>query len=248
MREEVTAPSTTHIGPLGSTIHVLRADAETIERLAEIDWSRHFRPATLDPVRGLISLMSPSFVHEGAANALDNIIEEAADMLGRASKGLRSTRYRRKVEPPGTGLEPDCSFYIGETARAFIAALEVGEAAAEEFILERPPDLVVEVELTHAEAGKPERYGQLGVSEIWLLRANRDRQITGAEFLALDPSEPPQIIHVSHVLPGIVPEQIVQAIKAVRSAPTRAERSRAVVRVIGRQNAIRVHDEASAYQ
>ena len=243
----MTTPSTTFTGPLGSTIHVLRADAETIERLAEIDWSRHFRRATLDPVRGLISLMSPSNLHEGVADALDSIIEEAADVLGRASKGLRSTRYRRKVEPPGTGLEPDCSFLIGETVHRFIAALKISQAAADEFVLETPPDLVVEVELTHAEAGKPERYGQLGVSELWLLKPNRNRQIIGAEFLALDPSEPPQSIHVSRVLPGILPEQVVQAIEGVRTAPTRAERSEAVMRVIGKRGALRVQEEASAH-
>ena len=34
--------ATTHTGPLGSTVHVLRADADTIAELAAIDWSRHF--------------------------------------------------------------------------------------------------------------------------------------------------------------------------------------------------------------
>ena len=32
-----------HIGPLGSTVHVIRADAETVAALAGIDWNRHFR-------------------------------------------------------------------------------------------------------------------------------------------------------------------------------------------------------------
>ena len=34
-------PGTMHTGPLGSTIHVLRADADTIAELAAVDWSRH---------------------------------------------------------------------------------------------------------------------------------------------------------------------------------------------------------------
>lgn len=244
----MTAPSTTISGPLGSTIHVLRADAETIERLGEIDWSRHFPRATLDPVRGLISLMSPSHLHEGVASALDSIIEAAADVLGRASKGLRSTRYRLNTEPPGTGLEPDCSFFIGESVHRYLAALKTSESAADEFVLQTPPDLVVEVELTHAEVGKPERYGQLGVSELWLLKPNRSRQITGMEFLALDSSEPPRAIHVSRVLPGILPRQIVQAIEGVRSAPTRAARSEAVTRALRKRGVPRVQDEAGVYQ
>ena len=51
-------------GPLGSTIHVLRADAGTITELAAIDWSRHFRRVCLDPVRGVITLMAPSHPNE----------------------------------------------------------------------------------------------------------------------------------------------------------------------------------------
>ena len=39
-------------GPLGSTIHVLRADAGTIAQLAGIDWNRSFSRVCLDPIRG----------------------------------------------------------------------------------------------------------------------------------------------------------------------------------------------------
>ncbi len=242
------SPSTTITGPLGSTIHVLRVDAETIERLTVIDWNRHFPRATLDPVRGLISLMSPSRLHEGVADALDKIVDQAAAMIGRASTGLGSTRYRRKSEPAGTGLEPDCSFFIGAKVHAYLSALKISEAAADEFILETPPDLVVEVELTPVEAGKPDRYGQLGVSELWLLTPNRKRRIIGAKFLALQPSEPPQSIHVSRVLPGILPEQLVQAIEGVRFAPTRDERAEAVAQALGKRGALRIQEQAAAYQ
>ena len=55
----MNAPSALHVGPLGSTVHVLRADAATIAGLAAIDWSRYFRRVSLDPARGLITLMSP---------------------------------------------------------------------------------------------------------------------------------------------------------------------------------------------
>lgn len=52
-------PATSLVGPLGSTVHVLRADAATIAELAGIDWNRHFGRVSLDPARGLITLMSP---------------------------------------------------------------------------------------------------------------------------------------------------------------------------------------------
>ena len=43
-----------HAGPLGSTVHVLHADAGTISALAAIDWNRCVPRVRLDPVRGLI--------------------------------------------------------------------------------------------------------------------------------------------------------------------------------------------------
>ena len=63
----MNTPATRHTGPLGSTIHVLHADAGTIAELAAIDWNRHFRRVCLDPVRGVITLMAPSHPHAGNA-------------------------------------------------------------------------------------------------------------------------------------------------------------------------------------
>ena len=154
--------ATMHTGPLGSAIHVLRADAGTIAELAAIDWSRHFRRVRLDPVRGLITLMSPSHLHEDLADIFDDIVDVAGSTLGGAVKGLRSTRLRGHGEPPGTGMEPDCAFYLGERAREFRDVLVEGEAEAVAFIERVAPDLVVEVEITHADAGKVERYGEMG--------------------------------------------------------------------------------------
>ena len=54
--------ATMHTGPLGSTIHVLRADAETIAALAAVDWNRHFRRVWLDPVQAMYPC-SIGFLH-----------------------------------------------------------------------------------------------------------------------------------------------------------------------------------------
>ena len=67
---------TMHIGPLGSTIHVLRAGAGTIAELAAIDWSCRFGRVCLDPVRGLITLMSPSHLHEDLTDIFDHIVDD----------------------------------------------------------------------------------------------------------------------------------------------------------------------------
>ena len=137
---------TMHIGPLGSTIHVLRADAGTIAELAAIDWSCRFRRVCLDPVRGLITLMSPSHLHEDLTGIFDHIVDVAGSELGGAAKGIRHTRLRGRGEPPGTGMEPDCAFYVGEHAREFRDVLVRSGVEAAAFIERVAPDLVDAVE------------------------------------------------------------------------------------------------------
>ena len=147
--------ATSYTGPLGSTVHVLRADAGTIAELAAIDWSRHFRRVCLDPVRRLITLMAPSHLHEDLSETLGHIVDAAGSVVAGATKGIRSTRLRGQSEPPETGMEPDCAFYVGDRARDFRDALLEGETAAA-FVERIAPDLVVEVEITHADEGKAE--------------------------------------------------------------------------------------------
>ena len=228
-------PTTTHIGPLGSTVHVLRADADTIAELAAIDWNRYFRRVCLDPVRGLITLMSPSFSHDDLAGILDDVVDEAGSILAGATRGIRSTRLRGQGEPPGTGMEPDCAFYLGERARALRAAIVEGKAAADAFIERTAPDLVVEVEITNADEGKAERYAEIGVRELWRLHGHKDSWELWAEFLALRPGEAPRGLDVSEVLEGLTPDDICEAVEGVRVSLTLRERADAVAHVVRRR-------------
>ena len=243
----MTHRTTMHVGPLGSAIHVLRADARTVEQLAAIDWSRHFRRVCLDPVRGLITLMSPSRLHEDLSEILGELVGSAADALGNASKGLRSTRLRGRGEPPGTGMEPDCTFYIGERADGFLTALMEGEAAADEYLERNAPDLVIEVELTSADAGKAERYGQIGVRELWRLHGRKGSREITAGFLALQSKGAPRLLGASRVLEGITPADVCEAVEGVRFGRTRAERTEAVARIVRRRGAVRVREEEGQY-
>ena len=229
------APVTMHVGPLGSTVHVIRADPGTVAALAAVDWNRHFRRVCLDPVRGLITLMAPSHLHEDLATIFDDIVETAADGLGRISKGLRSVRLRGRGEPPGTGMEPDCTFYVGERADGYWAAAEQGEAAADAFLVETPPDLVVEAEVTSADEGKAERYGQIGVRELWRLHGHKGSRELRADFFALRPDAPPRLLAVSEVLEGLTPVDVCEAVEGVRFGRTRAARTEAVARIVRRR-------------
>ena len=236
-------------GPLGSTIHVLRADAGTVAELAAIDWSRHFRRVCLDPVRGIITLMAPSHPHEDLTSIFDDIVDVAGSTLAGAAKKLRSLRLRGPGEPPGTGMEPDCAFYVGERARGYRAALIEGDAAVNAYVERIAPDLVVEAELTHADAGKAGRYGEMGVRELWRLHGRKGTRELRAEFLALDPGSAPRNLDASVVLEGLTPGDVCDAVEGVRLSPTRDGRTEAVARVVRRrrQASVRVSEEAAPY-
>ena len=242
-------PATMHTGPLGSTFHILRADPETVTALAAVDWNRYFRRVCIDPARGLITLMSPSFPHEDFTEFLNDIVEIAGEKLAGTVRRLRSTRLRRRGDPPGTGMEPDCAFYLGEHARAFRAAVAEGVEAADAFIERTAPDLVVEVEITNVDASKTERYAELGVRELWRLRSHKTSWEFRAEFLALRPGSAPRKLDASEVLEGLTPDDVRDAVDGVRDGETRDARTKAVERVVQRRQdaSVRVREEAAAY-
>ena len=242
--------ATRFVGPLGSTILHLRADGATVAAVAGVDWSRRFRRVWLDPLREVITLMSPSLPHEELTGVVESIVEGSAETLALAASGLRQTRLRRSKEPPGTGVEPDVDFYIGERADAYRAARDEGKAAAEAFVERTGPDLVVEVEVTHADAGKMERYRDLGVREFWRVRSSRTREEVEVSFFSLAARSGPKPVEVSTVLPDLLPADVCEAVEAVLRSRTSRDRSRAVARIVRRrqQQGIRVREERAEYR
>ena len=246
----MSARNTRFVGPLGSTIHHLRADAATVAAVAGVDWNRRFRRVWLDPLRGVITLMSPSRLHERLSRTFESVVEGAAKTLALAADGLGHTRLRRSEEPPGTGVEPDVAFYIGERARAYWAALDEGEASADAFVERNGPDLVVEVEVTHADAGKVERYRDLGVREFWRVRGSRVEEEVEVSFFSLTAGSEPKPLEVSTVLPGLLPVDVRQAVEAVRRTRDPVARIRVVARIVRRrrEQSICVREERAEYR
>lgn len=241
--------TTMQTGPLGSTIHVLRAEAATVTALAAIDWNRWFPRVCLDPVRGLITLMSPSRLHDDLAEILSHIVDTAGSAVTGASKGLRTTRLRGQGEPPGTGMEPDCAFYVGARARGYQAAIVESEEAADAFLERTAPDLVVEVEITSPDEGKIERYAGLGVRELWRLHGRQGTRDLQVDFLALRIGTPPRPIHASVVLGGLTSDDVCEAVDGVRFSMTAEERMDAVTRIVRRRQraSVRVREAEASY-
>ena len=193
--------------------------------------------------------MAPSHPHEDLSRILDSIVDAAGSVITGATKGIRSTRLRGRGEPPGTGMEPDCAFYVGERARGYFAARAEGKAVLEAYVERTAPDLVVEVEITHADAGKAERYGEMGVRELWRLHGHKESWELRAEFLALGPGTAPRRLDASEVLEGLTPDDVCEAVEEVGASRTRDEQTEAVARIVRRrrQASVRVREEAAAY-
>ena len=241
-------PATMRTGPLGSTVHVLRADAGTVAALAGIDWNRTFRRVCLDPVRGLVTLTAPSRLHEDLTAVFDDVVDVAGSLLTGRSRKLRSPRLRGSDEPPGTGIEPDCAFYVGERAAGYLAALADGEVAADAFLERTGPDLVVEAEVTSADEGKAEHYGAMGVRELWRLYGRTGSRELRVEFLALS-DVAPRRLDASEVLEGLTPGDVCEAAEGVRLDPTPSARIASVTRIVRRRqrSLVRVREEEALY-
>ena len=242
-------PATMHTGPLGSTIHVLRADPDTVAALAAVDWNRHFRRVWLDPVLGIITLMAPSHQHEDLTELVDRIVDAAGSAVADSVKGLRSLRLRGPGEPPGTGMEPDGAYYVGARAKGYFAARREGDAAVVAFVERTAPDLVVETEITSFDEGKIARYADLGVRELWRLYGRKGTDELRVDLLALRAGSPPRRLAASRVLEGLTPDDVCEAVEKVRFGETLTERTEAVSAIVLRRQRMsaRVREEAESY-
>lgn len=198
----------------GSPYWAFLADREFVTRLAASDLQRAFRRVTLDPMRGLIVLMSPARAHERASELAGDVIKGIASLLGIAEVSLRSMRWRRPSDPPHTGPEPDCCFYVGDHANAYLAAEAQGEDNAEQFVLDNPPDIVVEIGVTHLDETKIDAYRDRRVSEYWEVERQQADATPSVRIVSLAASPAPTPMIASSLLPGVTPALFEDALRA----------------------------------
>ncbi|MCY4300123.1 MAG: Uma2 family endonuclease [Aestuariivita sp.] len=201
------------VGSLGSDFWRIRVPSLLVPELArKIDWNRMGRRVMIDAVKGVIVWMSPSSTHEGLAAASEDVVSFAAARLTLKVDKKRGTRWRAPDDPKDVGLEADAAFYIGERAVAYYATLkQEGQAAAARFTDTTPPDLVVEVEVTHFDQDKPERYARLGVREMWRVDARKGTDYPQVDILSLQDPTGPTVVAFSSVLAGLASSILPQA-------------------------------------
>ena len=199
------------VGSMGSRCTRMQFPPADVPLLARLDWGRIARRVFIDPVSGVIALMSPSSVHEQYAWGAGLTVIAMSDRLGLQVVTLGATRWRGPDDPQGSGAEPDVCFYLGEKADRRIAARRRGQQALEAFERSTPPDLVIEVERSQGDRDKPAFYRRLGIPEMWRLDIAGDK--AEALLLELQAAGGPAVPVSSRVLPAATPALILEALE-----------------------------------
>ena len=182
-----------------------------------------FRRVSIDPIRGAAVMMAPSRLHERIAVRLDKVAEGLGGGVqggGLRVEQLRGTRWRDREGPRGAGAEADCAFYVGETAEAYIRAEALGDEQADAFTARHPPDLVVEINVSHTDEGKPAWYRRLGVTELWAVAAGKSPDWLEVEFLDLQAPGGPAASRESRVIPSAQPADVKDGLRMLQDTST----------------------------
>jgi Uma2 family endonuclease len=106
---------------------------------------------------GTLEITMPLESHEWASELIGLFIRILTVEMGLKLKSLRSTTINR--QDLDRGAEPDCAYYIQNQAKVAGKTID--------FTQDPPPDLVVEVDITHTDIDKNRIYASMGVPEFW---------------------------------------------------------------------------------
>lgn len=148
---------------------------ETYERLLADHENSSVPRFTYD--QGALEIMSPLPKHERYNRLIELLLSMSAVELGVEVYSLGSTTFRRA--DLDRGFEADSCFYIQNEAS--VRGKDRIDARTDP-----PPDLVVEIEITHPSIPKLPIYAQFGVPEVWRYDGERLEimVLEGAEYIA----------------------------------------------------------------
>jgi Uma2 family endonuclease len=133
------------------------------------------RTAKITFDRGVLEITMPLEEHEFSGRLIELFVRVLVVELGLKIKTMGSTTLDRS--DLDRGAEPDNAYYIQN--QPLVAGRKVDLA------IDPPPDLVVEVDITHTDINKPALYASMGVPEFWRYdgREWRIYQLQGMAYL-----------------------------------------------------------------
>jgi Uma2 family endonuclease len=135
---------------------------ETYERLLDDHLDSSAPRFTYD--QGVLEIMSPSAEHEWYNRLISDLVKLLARELRIDVLDLGSTTF--KLALAKQGFEPDSCFYVTHVR-------EVRGKDRIDTAVDPPPDIVVEVAVTHPSVSKFPLCAALGISEIWTYDGSR---------------------------------------------------------------------------
>jgi Uma2 family endonuclease len=130
----------------------------TYERLLRAFADRPGLRLTYD--RGTVELRTLSHEHESYGYLLARLVDALTEELGLPVKGGGSTTFRRRKRR--RGLEPDACWWIASEP------LVRGKTEID-LRSDPPPDLSLEIDITHNSLDRLSIYAALGIPEVWRL-------------------------------------------------------------------------------
>ncbi len=115
------------------------------------------RSARLTYDRGTLEITMPLEDHEFSLRLIEVFIRTLVFEMGMKIKTMGSTTMN--FEQKQRGAEPDCAYYIQNQPK--VAGRTVN------FVVDPPPDLVVEVDITHTDIDKNRLYAAMDIAEFW---------------------------------------------------------------------------------
>lgn len=114
---------------------------------------------------GRLTLMGKTRHHEWLSGLLDHFVLGVAVVLGLECEPSGEATCRRREKE--AGLEGDRTFHFGRNAERMRGPKNY------DFDVDPPPDLAIEVEVTHSADDAVAAWGRLSVPEIWRFDARR---------------------------------------------------------------------------
>lgn len=136
---------------------VVFRDLSWDDYLVIIEILPYSRNARLTYDNGILEITVPLEEHEFYRSLIEYFIRGLVELMGLPIKAMGSTRLNYPKQ--NKSAEPDNAYYIQN--QPFVKGRNV------DFTKDPPPDLVVEVDITHTDISKNQFYAELGVPEFW---------------------------------------------------------------------------------
>ena len=154
------------------TTLAITSNAEQRVVIDRVSWSTYLGLVDSGKVRrgrmiyhcGMLEIMSPGKLHENFGRLLGRLVEAFTEEMDVEIISVKSMTYKR--EDLLRGFEGDEAYYI-QSCSLVQTKTEI------DAMVDPPPDLVIEIDITRSSIEKLAVFGPLGVPEVWRFDGDR---------------------------------------------------------------------------